>query len=268
MGLNSFRQEMLTDSRLVKLADFSDSSSCFPGVQIKGGVCYFLWDRDNPGLCEVSSYENGKIISKMVRPLLEEGQDIFIRYNQAISILNKIISKEKTSFDSLVNPIAIFGLPTQFDNFKNKPFKDSVEIYANKKVGFVNRKEILKNIKWIDKYKIFITEAYGAGETFPHQFINKPFIVGRNTCCTGTYLVVGPFSNKGETENVLSYMKTKFFRFLIMLNKPTQHATSKVYRFVPLQDFSESWTDEKLYKKYKLTKDEIEFIESMIRPMN
>ena len=204
----------------------------------------------------------------MVRPLLEDGQDIFIRYNQAISILNKIISKEKEFFSSFVNSIASFGLPTQFDNFKKKEFKDSVEIYANKKIGFVARKEILKNIEWIDRYKIFITEAYGAGETFPHQIINKPFVVSKNTCCTGTYLVIGPFTKKETADSVLSYMKTKFFRFLVMLNKPTQHATSKVYRFVPLQDFSEPWTDEKLYKKYKLTKDEIEFIESMIRPMN
>jgi site-specific DNA-methyltransferase (adenine-specific) len=110
--------------------------------------------------------------------------------------------------------------------------------------------------------------AYGAGEEYPHQILNKPFIGEKNTCCTETYLVIGPFSTKKRTENVLSYIQTKFFRMLVLLNKPTQHATSKVYRFVPHIDFDEAWTDEKLYKKYGLTEDEISFIESMIRPMD
>lgn len=109
--------------------------------------------------------------------------------------------------------------------------------------------------------------AYGAGEDFPHQIINKPFYGEPNSCCTETYLVVGPFESENKAKNVLSYMSTRFFRFLVMLRKNTQHAAKGVYQFVPLQDFSKPWTDEKLYKKYCLTKEEIAFIESMIRPM-
>ena len=134
-------------------------------------------------------------------------------------------------------------------------------------MGFVDKNKIIQNQSWLKKYKIFISEAYGAGEDFPHQIINKPFIGGPNTCSTETYLVIGPYDNESEASNVLSYIKTKFFRFLVLQKKNTQHATQKVYQFVPLQDFSHPWTDEMLYEKYGLDKDEIAFIESMIRPM-
>ena len=139
--------------------------------------------------------------------------------------------------------------------------------YTNNNVGFVIRDEILQNVSWVDKYKVLITMAYGAGEDFPHQIINTPFIAEPNTCCTETYVVIGPFQGKNYTNNVISYMKTRFFRFLVLLKKNTQHAAAKVYQFVPLQDFSHPWTDEMLYKKYGLDENEIAFIESMIRPM-
>ena len=109
--------------------------------------------------------------------------------------------------------------------------------------------------------------AYGAGEDFPHQIINKPFLGEPNSCCTETYVVIGPYENEEITKNVISYINTKFFRFMVLLKKNTQHASSKVYSFVPIQDFSKSWTDEELYAKYDLDDKEIAFIESMIRPM-
>ena len=116
-------------------------------------------------------------------------------------------------------------------------------------------------------YKIFITKAYNAGDDFPHQILNKPIIAGKGTCCSETYVVIGPFSSRVEAVNVESYVKTRFFRFLVSLKKISQDATQKVYSFVPMQDFSKPWTDAELYAKYKLTKDEIAFIESMIKPM-
>ena len=117
-------------------------------------------------------------------------------------------------------------------------------------------------------YKIFISFAYGAGEGYPHQIINKPIYGEKNTCCTETYLVIGPFKSEKETKNAMTYISTKFFRFLVSLKKISQHATQKVYEFVPMQDFSKSWTDDELYAKYKLTDKEIEIIENMIKPMN
>ena len=264
-GLDDFRDEMLHDTHLRVIVDFPLSSECFPGVEIKGGVCFFLWDRDNEGLCRVSTVR-GNTTSTSTRALLEKGSDIFIRYNEAISILHKVQEFSEQSFAPLVSSQKPFGFRT-FVTGKQRNFEGAVKLYANKSIGYVRRDEITQNVSWIDKYKVLITMAYGAGEDFPHQIINTPFIAEPNTCCTETYVVIGPFQGKKETNNVISYMRTRFFRFLVLLKKNTQHAAAKVYQFVPLQDFSHPWTDEMLYAKYGLDENEIAFIESMIRPM-
>ncbi len=266
-GLDDFREEMLKDKRLNKIVDYPRSSDCFPGVEIKGGVCYFLWDRDSQGDCEITTKRNDNI-STMTRPLLEKGFDTLIRFNEAVSIIHKVSKFKEESFSKLVSSRKPFGFSTDFKGYKDKAFSNSVKLYANKNFGFVSDEKIIQNKSWIKDYKVFITMAYGAGEEYPHQILNKPFVGEKNTCCTETYLVIGPFSTKQRAENVLSYIQTKFFRMLVLLNKPTQHATSKVYRFVPLVSLDEHWTDEKLYAKYKLTNQEIEFIDSMIRPMD
>jgi site-specific DNA-methyltransferase (adenine-specific) len=266
-GLDDFRDEMLKDKRLNKIVDFPRSSDCFPGVEIKGGVCYFLWSKDFHGDCEITTIRNDNI-SKMTRPLLEKGFDTLIRFNEAVSIIDKVSKFKEETFSKLVSSRKPFGFSTDFKDYKDKPFEKGIKIYANKKFGYVNEAKILQNQLWIKDFKVFITMAYGAGEEYPHQILNKPFIGEKNTCCTETYLVIGPFSNKKRAENVLSYIQTKFFRMLVLLNKPTQHATSKVYRFVPLVNLDEFWTDDKLYIKYGLTDDEITFINSMIRPMD
>ncbi|GAB4546888.1 MAG: Eco57I restriction-modification methylase domain-containing protein [Anaerolineales bacterium] len=266
-GLDDFRSGMLKDSRLTKIVDFPNSSDSFPGVQIKGGVCYFLWDRDNSGICEITTIRNNKT-SSMKRPLLEDEIETFVRYNEAISIVRKVKKHSEQSFSKLVSSRKPFGFSTDFKDFKNSPSENTITIYANNKIGHVKKELIERNLTWVNKWKIFISKAYGAGEEYPHQILNKPFIGSPNTCCTETYLVIGPFATKKECEHVSSYIQTKFFRFLVLLNKPTQDATSKVYTFVPVQSFEEKWTDEKLYRKYKLTKEEIEFINEMIRPMD
>ena len=202
----------------------------------------------------------------MRRPLLEKGCDTFIRYNDAISILRKVQAFKEPTMNTQVSSQKPFGFRT-FVKGKEKPFIGAVKLYANKSEGYVERAEITQNSSWVDKYKVYITMAYGAGEDFPHQIINKPFLGEPNTCCTETYVVIGPYANKEVAENVISYIKTRFFRFLVLLKKNTQHASSKVYSFVPLQDFSKPWTDEELYAKYGLADDETAFIESMIRPM-
>ncbi len=264
-GLDEFRDEMLIDRRIRKIIDYPVSSECFPGVEIKGGVCYFLWDRDNQGHCEVKTLR-GEKVSSMIRPLLEKNSDVFIRYNEAIGILRKVFSKKETSFSKQVSTQKPFGLRTFFKG-KSKPFQGSIKLYANKSIGYVKEEEITQNKSWIDKHKVYITMAYGAGEDFPHQILNKPFYGEPNSCCTETYIVIGPYSSKKITKNVISYIQTRFFRFLVLLRKNTQHAAKSVYSFVPIQNFDEPWTDEKLYKKYGLTKEEIAFIESMVRPM-
>jgi len=265
-GLDDFRDEMLKDKRISKIVDFPKSSDCFPGVDIKGGVCYFLWNKDWLGDCEITTIRN-EVKSKMKRPLLEKGLDTLIRYNEAVSIIQKVSKFNEDSFSKLVSSRKPFGFPTDFKGLKEEPFSNSVKIYANKKIGYVSENKILQNKIWIKDYKVYITAAYGAGDDYPHQILNKPFLGDSNTCCTETYLVIGPFSTKNRAKNALSYISTKFFRLLVLLNKPTQHATNKVYRFVPLVNLDEKWSDEKLYSKYGITEEEITFIDSMIRPM-
>jgi site-specific DNA-methyltransferase (adenine-specific) len=261
-ALDVFRDDMLNDKRVRTIVDFFDSGECFPGVDISGGVCYFLWDRDNQGDCEIISIKGG-VKSKMSRPLLEEGSDSFIRFNDAISIVRKT---RGSSFEDIVSTYKPFG-PRSNVPVKEKAFKDSIKCYTFPKTGYIEKSLVQKNHEWIDKYKVYISKAYGERGSLPYLVIAKPFIGEKGSICSETYLVAGAFDAETEAKNVISYMSTRFFRFLVLLKKNTQNSTKSVYSFVPMQDFSESWTDEKLYKKYKLTKDEIGFIESMVRPM-
>lgn len=278
-GLDKFRDSMLHDNRLRVIHDYIDANDCFPGVQIKGGVCFFLWDRDNEGLCNVYTHRNQET-SYSERPLLESGLSTFIRWNEAVSIIHKVKSKQETSFSDIVSPRDPFGMnyfegkrEIMFKKFQSKPFKNSIAIYSQgwlkNGISYADRKYITTRQELVDKWKVYISKAYGASENYPHQILNKPFIGKPETCCNMTYLVIGGGYDKEETaNNVISYIQTRFFRFLVGLLKNTQNAYRQVYSFVPMQDFSESWSDEKLYKKYKLTKAEVEFIESMIRPMD
>jgi site-specific DNA-methyltransferase (adenine-specific) len=265
-GLDKFREDMLNDKRIREMHDYPDATDVFPAVQIKGGICYFLWDRDNKGLCKVSSYKNGALLSSMKRPLLDFGADTFIRYNEAISIVEKVKELNEKSIKDIVSNSKPFGFRTNFSG-KEKPFPNSVILYQNGGIGYIRKNEIGQNIDAIDKYKVFIPPLGSGSDSFPHPILGQPFIGEPNTACTETYIFIGKFKTKKEAKYLVSYISTRFFRFLVLLNKPAQHATKKVYHFVPMQDFSESWTDEKLYKKYCLTREEISFIESMIRPM-
>lgn len=264
-GLDEFRAEMLNDKRIKALHDFPNASDCFSGVEIKGGVCYFLWDKESQGLCTVTTHENNKVTSEMARPLLEKNSDTFIRHNGAIDILHKIQLKQETSFNHIISSRKPFGLPTNFKT-ADKKSDNSVMLFGNKTVGYVDKEQINQNVEWIDKHKLFVPYAIGSGDS--KADLVKPIYASENSCCTETYLVFGPFDTKAQTDNAVSYIKTKFFHFCLTLKKNTQHATKGTYELVPMQDFNEQWTDEKLYIKYGLSVDEIAFIESMIRPMD
>ena len=264
-GLDKFRESMLNDKSLRVLVDYPDATECFPGIDLSGGACYFLWNRDNKGDCQITNIVEGKS-SVLERPLLENGANVFIRYNEAVSILHKVFILKEESFSEYVSAQKPFGLRT-YAKGKSKPFSDSIKLYGSTGVTYISKDEATQNAGWIGKYKVFISAAYGERIAKSFWVTGKPFLGEPQTCCSETYLVVGPFSSKRECQNVMGYIRTRLFRFLVLLIKNTQHAPQKVYSFVPMQDFSESWTDEKLYKKYKLTKAEIEFIEKMVRPM-
>ena len=264
-GLDEFRDEMLSDKSIKVLHDFVDSTECFSGVQIEGGICYFLRDNRHDGMAQIISHNQGAI-HYSTRFLREPKCDIFIRDSRSLYILRKVGKYNEGKFDSIVSTKKPFGMTTNYHG-RTSPFSGSIKLYANKRIEYVSTDEITRNMEAVGRSKIFISKAYGSGNTYPKQVINNPIFAGKNTCCTETYLLVGPFKNEDETRNAMGYMMTKFFRFLVLLVKNTQDSMKKVYQFVPLQDFSKPWTDEELYAKYGLTDEEIQFIESMIRPM-
>ena len=277
-GLDDFRQEMLQDDRLIELVDFPDSSEVFPGVQIKGGVCYFLWNKDSKGDAKIISYDQGTVVSTATRPLLENGSDVFIRYNEALPILKKIVSSEvKDNNNSLALPANLkfanlvsirrpFNLDSTFRG-RGKRRETDIEVYRVGGSDFIDVKEVEDPLSILHTWKVFIPFLASGSDSFPHVILGTPFIGRPGTASTETYLGIGPFGSKRECQNVISYISTKLFRFIVLQKKPSQNATRKVYDFVPMQDFQQSWSDQKLYEKYKITKSEITFIDSMIRPM-
>ena len=262
-GLDAFRNTMVNDHRISELHDYVDASDCFSGVEIKGGICYFLWEKDYDGMCKVVTHKGDKIISEMERHMVEEDSDTFIRYNDAIQILRKIKSYNETTFDTLVSSRKPFAFPSNFRDYTHEKTEDNtVFIYAQKDKGYVSKKQVEKNIEWIDKWKVFIPEAIGAGNMAVD--VVKPIVGTPNTVCSETYVVVGPVETEQEAVNITNYVSTKFFHFLLGLKKITQHTTSKTYSFIPIQDFAKVWTDKELYKKYGFTDDEINFIETSV----
>ncbi len=268
-GLDDFRRAMLKDRHIRVLHDFFNSEECFDGVDLSGGVCYFRWDRDSEGDCEVTNHV-GENISVMTRPLIEKGINIFIRYNEAIPILRKVREFHEKSFAELVRQSKPFGFRTYISGEPQSEIC-TVRLYSNKNAqkidAYVSRDDIKQNEKWIDMWKVYISNAYGERGELPYIVTGKPFIGEPNSACTETYLVIGPFINRETCANVITYIATKFFRFLVLLLKNTQHATREVYSLVPMQDFSRPYDDAYLYAKYGLTAEEISFIDSMIRPM-
>lgn len=283
-GLDSFREEMLNDKRLRIIHDFPETSDCFPQNNIRGGVCYFLWDRDQKGNCLVYNHKGDLITSYIERPLLEGNSTTFIRYNEAISILNKVRLFKEETMDNRVQSRLPFGIPSNFEDYELAPTDNAnVMLFrsdrskSSKKQVFIDPKHITKNIDWKDKKKVLVSKASPGGDEYPHSIISAPLYAGPNTVCTETYLIVDFVNNKAEGRNLISYMKTRFFRFMMSLIKNTQNISRSVFAFVPAQDFRSdsdiNWDDssenidKQLYAKYGLTEEEIAFIESMIRPM-
>jgi site-specific DNA-methyltransferase (adenine-specific) len=280
-GLDDFRQEMLSDDRLRVIHDYLTASDVFSGIGLKGGVCYFLWDRDNPGDCTVTTQYKDEVPNVATRPLLEPGADVFVRFNQGLSILKKVVLAETGSdasldlpadkrFDQLVSARKPFGLDTSFKGTKTKKPGD-LGIYQNGGFAYVPRTEISAGTDLIDSWKIYVGYAApgtGNKDTYPHRIISTPFIGEPGTVSSETYLCIGPFATRRTAESALSYLRCRLTRLLILLRKSSQHVTQKVYGFVPVQDFSRLWTDDELYVKYGLTEDEIAFIESIVRPMD
>jgi site-specific DNA-methyltransferase (adenine-specific) len=263
-GLDKYRERMLSDKRLRNIVDYPKLYEAFPGVKIRGGISYFLWDRDYEGPCEVLTIWDGKPTGPAVARYLD-AYDILVRRNEAVPILDKVRAKGEPTLDARVSSRKPFGLPT---NFKGKTsaagLSKPVRLFANQRICWIARKDITTNFEWIDEWKVLMTRVQGTSAAIETKFLSKPIIAEPGTACTETYLVAGHFATEPEAMRYAKYLRTRFVRFLVSLRKPTQDAARGVYGFVPDLPLDEEWTDAKLYKRYGLTADEIAFIESQV----
>ncbi len=264
-GLDGFRQEMLSDKQLRKIVDFIDASECFPGVDIAGGVCYFLWEKDSKGPCEVVNVHKGEATASL-RSLDEF--ETFIRHGAAVSIIKKVLGTSEKNMSEQVTSRKPFGLATNIRPQKN----GNITLRWQKGEGPYNRKEIQVGSEMIDQWKVITSYvAYDhaglPGKDGTRKVFSKIEILPPGTICTETYIVVGSFEKEKLAKNLVTYMKTRFFRFLVSQFMYSHHITKESYRFVPVLDMNEQWSDMKLYKRYGLNEKEIKFIESMIRSM-
>lgn len=265
-GLDCFRQSMLKDKRIVKLVDFFDSKECFPGVDVAGGICYFLWSRDNPTEeCVVVNHFNQKVTTES-RPLDE--YDIFIRNNLAVDIVKKVMAKKEPTMDSVVCPVSLFG----FNTNAVLPEKGDLKIRHSGGIGYCDKSSVKDGKDIINKYKVIISAAsYDHGgqpdKDGKRRILSRVEILDPNVICTSTYIVVNSFDSKEEAENLVKLLKTQFVRFLLSMVCISQHISRDTFKFVPQLDYKRLWTDKDLYQKYNLTSDEIEFIEAMMKPM-
>lgn len=263
-GLDTYRERMLRDRRLAKIVDFPKLYEGFPGVKIRGGISYFLWDRERDGPCTVETIWDGKPTGPAVSRYLDSF-DVLIRRNEAVPILEKVKAKGEPTLNERVSSGKPFGFRTFFHGQKNqKGLTEPIKLFGSQRVSWVERNLITINADWIDKWKVLMTAVQGTSAAVETKFLSKPIIAEPGTACTETYLVAGLFSSEKEASNYARYLRTRFVRFLVSLRKSTQHATRDVYAFVPDLPLDQEWTDAKLYARYGLTQEEIAFIESQV----
>ena len=291
-GLDEFRESMLADNGTRVIHDYLLVGEAFPGVAIQGGILYFLWDREHPGDCEVATHYEGRVLSSSKRPLLEVGSDVFIRYNEAVPILKKIVAveggavgsvllPEQKRFMNLVSSSKPFGIRSNFKVRSDKRRNDVIAYwnggpgFKQSGKGWVARSEVTDERDLIDQWKVYIGRAYGdrggggaSRDAPPKAVLGRPFVGEPGSVSTETYICIGPCKSEVEAKNLTTYIACKLMRFLVMLHKPAQDAARKVYTLVPTQDFSKPWSDQELYAKYGLSDEEIAFVEWMIRPMD
>lgn len=264
-GLDKFRDRMLADTSLRELVDYPKLYDCFPGVKIRGGVSYFLWDRDHDGPCSVQTMWEGEPIGPAVARSLG-GYGVLIRRNEAVPILDKVLGQGMASLVNRVSSRKPFGFPTNFHGKASRDAKD-VKLYGSQRVTWVHPAEITTNPDWVDDWKVLMTAVQGTSAAVETMFLSRPIVAGPGTACTETYLVAGRFGTEAEAKNYSAYLRTRFVRFLVSMRKATQHATRDVYAFVPDLPVNREWTDAMLYAHFGITDDEVSFIESQVNEM-
>lgn len=273
-GLDDFRSKMINDRRVRKIVDNPKIFDCFPGVKIRGGVNYFLWDRDYEGDCEFSTRIDGVVVSTSVRDL-REGEGVIIRDNKASVIVDKCRPhKPEESIAPWFSSQFPFGqsITTNFAGAATEPFEGAIPLIFGSHIGYIRPDQIEKNLEWIDQWKVILPMA-SSGDTMQDEqgrivdvVLGEPIALAPGSACTQTYLVAGIFETKSETENYAYFLTTKLVRFLLLQRKTTQHVRPDRFRFVPRLSMKKRWDDQALYAHFDLTEEEIAHIEASIKP--
>lgn len=270
MGLDNFRDMMMKNGHITKMVDYANAKDCFPQNSISGGVCYFLWERDTERACEFTNISGDK--SNTETRALDEFS-VLVRYNKAVDIIHKVTSQSDAKFDSIVSPLMPFGLSTAVRGRKTKKHASDLKLHASDGVTYLDESAVQSGRERIDCYKVLVsaTSAEHAGEPDKdgayRVLTSSMKVIGPREVCTHSYFVVGNFATEAEAKSAYSFLRTKFARFLILNAVSSIHISKLVFPFVPLLDFTHEWSDAALYEKFELTSDEIDFIESIIKPM-
>ena len=276
MNLGEFRNAMIHDRRLIKLFDFYNAKECFPTVEIAGGLCYFLWSNESNTECEITNILSGEKNTTIRR--LDEFGDLFVRTNNSIPIIKKVLSKTDRFLDEMVSPLDTFGIPSK-EKGHNRRKDGDIELlhsvgYNGQGFSYIEREKIKKNTHLIDKYKIKISILVAqGGETGVqpengYRCISGPMILKPGQVDTFSYLNVGFFDTEKEANNFLSFLTGKFARYMMRTTFSSVHLSKSNFIFVPYLDFSQHWTDNDLYKYYDLTQDESDLIDKTIRKID
>lgn len=267
-GLAEFRSRMLADRRMRVIVDFIRDKDAFPSINVNGGVNYFLWSKDFPGECSITTVEAGGEVGAPAARSLDEF-DVFIRRNEALPIVRKVLSKNEPPFSRRVSPLKPFGLRTNFHGRRASSATASIKLYGSGAISWVSPSEIEQNADWVGKWKVLIAAATDGNETYPLPIWDQagPFVAGPGEACSETYLVASLAASKREAERLVEYMRTKLFRFLVSLRKIAQHNKAENFAFVPDIPMDRTWTDSALYERYGISVDEAAFIDGMIREM-
>jgi site-specific DNA-methyltransferase (adenine-specific) len=267
-GLDDFRAKMLSDRRITNLVDFPNAVDVFPGVEIQSGVCYFLWDAEHNGDCDVTLIRGEEKIGPVARDLGEF--DVFIRDSRATSVLHKVLARAEPGMSEIVSGQTPFGLTSNFKGYRHGDKQSGdLKLYlieSQKRVErWISPSQVTKNPKLISAWKVYVPEAYNGGTNLPHRVVGPSFVGEPQSICSQSYLAIGPLKSESQANSLQSYVNTRFFRFILSLRKISQHAGKSTYGWVPQQSWDQDWTDSLLYAKYGITPSEQQYIESMVK---
>ena len=280
MGLDSYRETMLTENKISKMIEYANAKECFPMNSISGGVSIFCWKKEYNGPCQFTNVANGNATS-LSRYLNE--YPILVRNNDAIEIIHKVQGKSDAPFSTIVSSISPFALPTKERGTLQKTKQDDLHMYSSGGEGYLTRDKVEKGIEYIDVYKVMLSQtgAEHAGEPAKDGMFrvlsSSMRVLEPGDICTHSYIIIGSYKCAKPAESVIKYLKSKFARFLILQAMASIHISKTTFMFTPLQDFTPSsdidWSqsiaqiDQQLYRKYGLTDEEIDFIETHVKEM-